>query len=200
MRGACVAGGSLRDYIFFCFLLRTALRDRPKGPSTANRQPPPTANRQRRPTANHRQPPSTTNPPPPTAANRHQLPPTATNRQPPTAHRQPPTANTWCACGLFWENCATEHFLPSFFFPVKDCPGVLGLCCGPTHPLDRAVHAFPSRKRYCHCTCCTVSPCSVTSLPWLPVGITVTRTRSNGDRVPATVISAPECGQCMSIE
>ena len=28
------------------FLLRTALKDSPQGPPTANRQPPPTANRQ----------------------------------------------------------------------------------------------------------------------------------------------------------
>ena len=75
--------GVLKDF----FLLRTALRDRPKGPSTTNHQPPPTANHQpppatsrdQPPAANHCQPPSTTNP---------QLPPTATNRQPPTAHRQ----------------------------------------------------------------------------------------------------------------
>ena len=51
----------------------------------------------------------------PPTTNRHQ-PPTATNHQPPTANRQPPTGNTWCARGLFWENC--EHF----FFPVKDRP------------------------------------------------------------------------------
>ena len=37
-------GRSFGTEIFF-FLLRTALRDRPKGPSTANRQLPPTANR-----------------------------------------------------------------------------------------------------------------------------------------------------------
>ena len=43
----------------------------------------------------------------------------------------------------------------------------------------------------------TVSPMS---LSWLPAGITVTYTRSNGDRVPATVISASECGQYVSIE
>ena len=38
------------------------------------------------------------------------------------------------------------------------------------------------------------------SLSWPPAGITVTHTRSNGDRVPATVISTSECGQYMSIE
>uniref|UniRef100_A0A7S4GAM7 Uncharacterized protein n=1 Tax=Eutreptiella gymnastica TaxID=73025 RepID=A0A7S4GAM7_9EUGL len=43
----------------------------------------------------------------------------------------------------------------------------------------------------------TVSPMS---LSWLPPRITVTYTRSNGDRVPATVISASECGQYVSIE
>ena len=36
--------------------------------------------------------------------------------------------------------------------------------------------------------------------PWLPVGITVTYTLSNGDRVLATAISVSECGQHMSIE
>ena len=66
------AGGSLRDEIFF--LLRTALKDRPTGPPTANRQLPSTANRH--------QPPTT---------NRHQPPPTASGDQPPTAnHCQPP--------------------------------------------------------------------------------------------------------------
>ena len=43
----------------------------------------------------------------------------------------------------------------------------------------------------------TVSPISFS---WLPVGITVTYTQSNGDRVPATIISASEHGQCASIE
>ena len=43
----------------------------------------------------------------------------------------------------------------------------------------------------------TVSPMS---LSWLPAGITVTYTRSNGDRAPATVISASKCGQYVSIE
>ena len=33
------------SFVYFFILLRTALKDRPKGPSTANRQPP-TANRQ----------------------------------------------------------------------------------------------------------------------------------------------------------
>ena len=87
------AGESFRNWIFF--LLRTALRDRPKGPPTANHQPPPTANQ--------RQPPAPTKCQPPTTANRHQppitnhQPPIATNRQPPPTanHRQPP-APTKC--------------------------------------------------------------------------------------------------------
>ena len=83
----------------FFFVLRTALKDRPKGPPTANRQLPPTANRrQPPPTANH-QPPAATNRQLPTTANRHQPPitnhqppPTTTNRhQPPVANCQPPT-------------------------------------------------------------------------------------------------------------
>ena len=43
----------------------------------------------------------------------------------------------------------------------------------------------------------TVSPMS---LSWPPAGVTVTYTQLNGDRVPATVISASECGQYVSIE
>ena len=43
----------------------------------------------------------------------------------------------------------------------------------------------------------TASPMS---LSWLPVGITVTSTRSNGDTVPVTVISASKCGQYMSLK
>ena len=45
----------------FFFLLRTALKDRPKGPSTANK--PTATNRQPPPTANCRQPPSSDQPP-----------------------------------------------------------------------------------------------------------------------------------------
>ena len=54
-------------------------------------------------------------------------------------------------------------------------------------------------NHHCTATLCplTVSPIS---LSWLPAGITVTYTRSNGDRVPATVISVSERGQNMSIE
>ena len=89
----------------FFFLLRTALKNRPKGPPTANRQPPtatnrqpPTAaNRQRRPTANCQPLPTATNHQPPITnhqsptTNRHQ--PPVANCQPPTAaNRQPPTA------------------------------------------------------------------------------------------------------------
>ena len=87
-------GGVLKKLDFF--LLRTALRDRPKGPSTGNHQPP--ANHHQPPTANRRQPPAATNRQPPTNANghqppipNHQPPPTATNRQSPTATRPPPT-------------------------------------------------------------------------------------------------------------
>ena len=43
----------------------------------------------------------------------------------------------------------------------------------------------------------TVSPMS---LSWLPAGITVAYTQSNGDRVPATVISVSDLGQYVSIE
>ena len=100
-QSGCKAGLVLWDRDFF-FGLRTALKDRPQGPSTANHQPPSTANRHQPPTANRRQPPAATNRQPPTTANRHQppipnhqLPPTTINRhQPPsTANRQPPTAN-----------------------------------------------------------------------------------------------------------
>ena len=70
-------GGPLRTSFF---LLRTALKDRPKGPPTAK---PPTATNRQSPTTNRHQPPT---------ANRHQ-PPTANRHQPPTANRhQPPTA------------------------------------------------------------------------------------------------------------
>ena len=83
--------------------LRTALKDRPKGPPTANRQPinrqpPPTANHQPPPTANrqpiNRQPPPTANHQPPPTANHHS-PPTASGDQPPTANhcQPPPTTN-----------------------------------------------------------------------------------------------------------
>ena len=53
---AFLPGSSFGTEIFF--LLRTALKDRPKGPSTANHQPPPTANRQLPPTASGDQPPT----------------------------------------------------------------------------------------------------------------------------------------------
>ena len=56
--GGVRAGWSLRDQIFF--LLRTALKDRPKGPPTANRQLPSTTNRhQPQPTASGDQLPPT---------------------------------------------------------------------------------------------------------------------------------------------
>ena len=82
-RGPCQqrflnSGSSLRDQIFF--LLRTTLKDRPRGPPTANRQHPSTDNRHQLPTTNRHQPPAT---------NRRQ-PPAATNRQQrPTANCQP---------------------------------------------------------------------------------------------------------------
>ena len=86
----CTSGLSLRTP--FCLLLRTALKDSPQGPPTANRQPPTVTNRQP-PTAANRQPPTAANRQPPTAANR-QPPPTANRQPPPTANRQPPpTAN-----------------------------------------------------------------------------------------------------------
>ena len=116
----CLAGRVLRELDFF--LLRTAPRDHQ--PPTAIRHQLPTASGDQPPTANHCRPPPTTNPQPPTAANHHQPPPTATNHQLPNANRQPPTANTWCARGLFWEKCATEHF----FFPLRTAlfPGHTG--------------------------------------------------------------------------
>ena len=101
-----IGRGVLKGRYFF--LLRTALKDRPKGPPTANRQLPSTANRHQPPTTNRhqplvtnrRQPPAATNRQLPTNANRlqpptasHQRPPTTTNRhQPPVANCQPPTA------------------------------------------------------------------------------------------------------------
>ena len=145
------AGRSLRDQIVF-FLLRTALKDRPKGPPTANcqlpstanrhqlpttnrHQPPPTASGDQPPTANHCQPPPTTNHQPPTAANHHQPPPTAScqlptaNRQTPTANRHQPWLSTWSARGFFWEN----WFRNTFFFPVKERPGPRDHCCRVPH-------------------------------------------------------------------
>ena len=131
-------GRSFRGQIFF-FLLRTALKDRPKGPPTANRQlpstanrhqpsttnrhqPPPTASGDQPPTANHCQPPPTTNHQPPTAANHHQPPPTA-SCQPPTANRQPPpTMVEHMECPrAFLGKLVPEHF----FFPVKDRPAYI---------------------------------------------------------------------------
>ena len=110
------------------FLLRTALRDRPKGPSTANHQPPQTANRHQPPTANRRQPPAATNRQPPTTAKRHQPPitnhqppTTTTNRhEPPVPNRQPPTAHRQhmvCLQAFLGKLCKG-----TLFFSVKDCP------------------------------------------------------------------------------
>ena len=92
---------------FFFFLLRAALKDRPQGPPTANRQPltstnhqsPTATNRRQPPIASRHQPltanrqPPTTDPHQPPIANRHQPPPTANRQSPPTANRQPSTAN-----------------------------------------------------------------------------------------------------------
>ena len=102
--GWCMEGCSCTGRAFgteILFLLRTALKDRPKGPPTGNHQPPPTANHQppptasgdQPPTANHCQPPPTTNHQPPTAANRHQPPPTASCQLPTANRHRPPTAN-----------------------------------------------------------------------------------------------------------
>ena len=57
------------------YLLRTALKDSPRGPPTANRRPPTPAIHQ------------------PTTANPRQPPPTANRQPPPTANRQAPIAN-----------------------------------------------------------------------------------------------------------
>ena len=83
-RPQATARAVLKGPDFFFFLVK----DRPKGPPTANRQLPPIANRQPRPTANRQPLPTATNHPSPTA-NCRQLPPTA-NRQPPTANRKFP--------------------------------------------------------------------------------------------------------------
>ena len=132
----------------FFFLLRTALKDSPKGPPTAYRQLPSTANRHQPPTTNRHQPPATNRRQPPAATNRqlpttanclqpptasHQPPPTTTNRhqppvancQPPTAaNRQPPTATTMvehmeCPRALLKLPGSGRDF---FFFCVKDSP------------------------------------------------------------------------------
>ena len=50
-----------------------------------------------------------------------------------------------------------------------------------------------------HTALCPLTVSSM-SLSWLPTGITVSQIRSNGDRVPATVISTSECGQYVSIK
>ena len=162
-------GRSLRNQIFF--LLRTALKDRPKGPPTANRQlpstanrhQPPTTNRHQPPTTNRRQPPAATNRQLPTTANRHQPPitnhqpppttTTATNRQLPTANRrQPPTANhqppptmvehMQCPRAILGK-LVPEHF----FFPVKDRPGGDGGAANGSKRLLPAGNAVGERER-----------------------------------------------------
>ena len=142
-------GRSLRNQMFV--LLRTALKDRPKGP----------------PTANHYQPPPTTNPQPPTAANHHQPPPTAScqlptanRRQPPTANRHQPWLSTWSARRLF---CGKLYNGTLFFPPLRTALPLpfkrrgLGLgpssvapahfSEGPRPPLPRAVHRPPPSVR-----------------------------------------------------
>ena len=132
----------------FSFLLRTALKDRSKEPSTANHQPPPTANRHQPPTANCRQPPAATNRQLPTTANRHQppipnhqLPPTTINRhqppstasrQSPTANRQPPTHGV--PVGIFGKPGYRNTSFSFFFHSGPPCP----------HPPTRA---WPDPKR-----------------------------------------------------
>ena len=82
------------------FLLRTALKDRPKGPPTANPQPPTTANRHQLLAATNRQPPTT--------ANRHQPPPTATNRQsPPTMVEHMSYTRSFCKTAI--HSCPREE-------------------------------------------------------------------------------------------
>ena len=109
------------------FLLRTPLKDRPKGPPTANRhqppttnrhQPPPTASGDQPPTANRHQPPITNHQPPPTATNR-QL-PTANRQPPPTANRQPPpTVVEHMECPrAFLGKPVLENFF-FLFFPLR---------------------------------------------------------------------------------
>ena len=101
----------------FFFGLRTALKDRPQAPPTANRQPqtasnrqPPTAaNRHQMPTANH-QPPPTTHCQPPTAPNCHQPPPTANRQSPPTMVEHMSYPRSFC------ETAVLEHF-DFLFFP-----------------------------------------------------------------------------------
>ena len=79
----------------FSFWLRIALRDRPKGPSTANHQPPPTTN--------HHQPP--------TAANRQRQP--TANRQPlPTAINANSANTKMPQCTWSWQCGSPPHFRP----------------------------------------------------------------------------------------
>ena len=165
-------GGSLRDEIFF-FLLRTALKDRPKGPPTANRQlpsttnrhqppttnrqPPTATNRQRRPTANCQPLPAASNHQPP-ATNRRQPPPTATNRQLPTANRQPPpTANRQLPPTMVEHMECPRAFLGKlvpehFFFPVKDTPANARMCGCTRFALACAKKRVPGAVRWSPCS------------------------------------------------
>ena len=110
-------GGPLGTSFFFW--LSTALKDRPKGPPTANRDQPPTANRQRRPTASRQPLPTATNHQSPTT-NRRQPPPTATNRQSPIANHQspPPMVEHMSYTQSFCKTAVQEQF----FISLKDPP------------------------------------------------------------------------------
>ena len=111
-------GRSLRDQIFF--LLRTALKDRPKGPPTANRQLPPTANRRQLPTAANRQPPPTSNRQPLSTATNHPSPTANCCQPPPTTNRQsPPAANRQ------WPPTMVEHMSYTRLFLKKPCSGTV---------------------------------------------------------------------------
>ena len=141
---------------------RFFVKDRPKGPPTANRQLPPTANRhqprtsnrhQPPPTAsgdqlptNHYQPPPTTNYQPPTAANHHQPPPTASCQLPTANRRQPPPTmveHMQCPRAFLGPLCNGTLF----FLTVKDRPGWNFLLYTALHcPLPQAGEAVHKRS------------------------------------------------------
>ena len=91
----------------------TALKDRLRGPQTANRQPP-TANRQRRPTATHQ--------PLPTATN-HQSPTTNRRQPPPTANRRSPSTTVGHSSytRYFRKTAVSDHFFFSFSLKGPPC-------------------------------------------------------------------------------
>ena len=66
---------------------------------------------------------------------------------------------------------------------------------GPTHLLEREVHVFLGITIAHTALCPLRRECAVNHVPFMG-----THTASNGDRVPAIVISASECGQYVSIE